>query len=83
MYAMMQCKTKSENLAHILGHQIWAQRTSKGCSTEQIGVAHTKCMRHGLHVVRGAPPKPCATDDAGPTAAQRPRAGPHNPWRTK
>ena len=24
MYAMMQCKTKSENLAHILGYQIWA-----------------------------------------------------------
>ena len=21
---MMQCKTKSENLAHILGYQIWA-----------------------------------------------------------
>ena len=24
MYAMMQCKTKSENLAHIFGYQIWA-----------------------------------------------------------
>ena len=24
MYAMMQCKSKSENLAHILGYQIWA-----------------------------------------------------------
>ena len=24
MYAMMQCKAKSENLAHILGFQIWA-----------------------------------------------------------
>ena len=24
MYAMMQRKAKSENLAHILGHQIWA-----------------------------------------------------------
>ena len=24
MYAMMQCKAKSENLAHILGYQIWA-----------------------------------------------------------
>ena len=24
MYAMMQWKTKSENLAHILGYQIWA-----------------------------------------------------------
>ena len=23
-YAMMQCKAKSENLAHILGYQIWA-----------------------------------------------------------
>ena len=24
MYAMMQCKTKNENLAHISGYQIWA-----------------------------------------------------------
>ena len=24
MYAMMQCKAKSENLAHILGYQFWA-----------------------------------------------------------
>ena len=24
MYAMMQCKTKSENLTHILGYQFWA-----------------------------------------------------------
>ena len=24
MYAMMQCKAKSENLAHILRYQIWA-----------------------------------------------------------
>ena len=24
MYAMMQCKAKSENLAHILGYQNWA-----------------------------------------------------------
>ena len=24
MYAMMLCKAKSENLAHILGYQIWA-----------------------------------------------------------
>ena len=24
MYAMMQCKAESENLAHILGYQIWA-----------------------------------------------------------
>ena len=24
MHAMMQCKAKSENLAHILGYQIWA-----------------------------------------------------------
>ena len=24
MYAMMQCKVKSENLAHILRYQIWA-----------------------------------------------------------
>ena len=24
MYAMMQCKAKSEKLAHILGYQIWA-----------------------------------------------------------
>ena len=23
-YAMMQCKTKNENLAHILGYKIWA-----------------------------------------------------------
>ena len=23
MYAMMQCKAKSESLAHILGYQIW------------------------------------------------------------
>ena len=23
MYAMMQCKAKSENLSHILGYQIW------------------------------------------------------------
>ena len=24
MYAMMQCKAKTENLAQILGYQIWA-----------------------------------------------------------
>ena len=24
MYAMMQCKAKSEKLAHILGYQFWA-----------------------------------------------------------
>ena len=39
MYAMMQCKAKSENLAHILGYQIWAvidpqTRTSPPCFPE-------------------------------------------------
>ena len=28
MYAMMQCKTKSEILAHILGYQFWAVTSS-------------------------------------------------------
>ena len=27
MYAMMQCKAKSENFTHILGYQIWAVTT--------------------------------------------------------
>ena len=36
MYAMMQCKTKSENLAHILGYQIWAV-TTKQVSLEANG----------------------------------------------
>ena len=34
MYAMMQCQAKSENLAHILGYQIWAV-------TGGVGDVHT------------------------------------------
>ena len=35
MYAMMQCKAKSENLTHILGYQIWAVTIMIGAKSSE------------------------------------------------
>ena len=44
---MMQCKTKSENLAHILGYQIWAVTARQGNRSISacVNLAYTRCMR--------------------------------------
>ena len=49
MYAMMQCKAKSENLAHILGYQFWAV-TAADQAPDEFDRRFRRDGVHGFHL---------------------------------